>query len=148
MISQHCLGIQNQTETKNLWSKERITPAAPASQPASQQQQLRLLVQQHFSDTSPRTQNSNPMVCNNNATTMQQQCKLSKERKLHSFIQFNHCCSSPPTPPPPNHPSLLQTNLHNLKQKVMSSCAPTTQKQNPTHQKKTPVPIVQGPFLI
>jgi CHASE3 domain sensor protein len=82
MISQHCLGIQNQTETKNLCSKERITPAAPASQPASQQQLRLLLVQQHFSDTSQEHKTLIQWF----ATTMQQQCKLSKERKKERFI--------------------------------------------------------------
>jgi hypothetical protein len=64
---------------------------------------------------------------------MQQQCKLSKERKKDSCIQFNLCCSSPPTPPSPNHPSLLQTKSAQLQTKghiFLCTHDPETKKKN------------------
>jgi hypothetical protein len=86
---------------------------------------------------------------------LQQQCKLSKERKkdsfMHSIQSLLLLSTDTTTTQPPNHPSLLQNKSAQPQTKghvFLCTHNPETKKKRKKEKQKAPVPIIQGPFLI
>jgi hypothetical protein len=85
---------------------------------------------------------------------LQQQCKLSKERKkdsfMHSIQSLLLLSTDTTTTQPPNHPSLLQNKSAQPQTKghvFLCTHNPETKKTKKNKNKKPQCQLYKGPFL-